>query len=412
MTEKHNTSVKISEENIPAILRVHGEGEDPNLQDVPRRDLPKYLREQYWIKQWGPINRWKFSLGGGLTRQLHLADLNRKLDDPGDAFFELYLGTLRSCVNLRFWVEVTEVFSPQHASMVNRFIREYNGLRGKGKIDPTEFLNSLKLGLPTPYLQREMADKVIEAIEKKAKKGHEEGSYKSLVRDYGRGQLIVGLPLWFATFPSDPMDPSMALKDFCIRLNLGLEQIKYSVLRANWCPFDSVVILWNPSLESIDEWSKVANPGFYSDPANHSLNSPFSLIKGYSYLKERDLLKLGSTSMNVSWDRYSSLDAMLDKQLRQFRFFTKHRPLGPKACLEVHESEGVVTSLRMGFYIWLCKLWLFARMNGWYGLRRWIGTQLSVRRLYFILRLIYQARKLYRSSSSNCSKGDVNDSAG
>ena len=296
--------------------------------------------------------------------------------------------------------------------MVNRFIREYNGLRGKGKIDPTEFLNSLKLSLPTPYLQREMADKVIEAIEKKAKKGREEGSYKSLVRDYGRGQLIVGLPLWFAAFPSDPMDPSMALKDFCIRLNLGLEQIKYSVLRANWCPFDSVVILWNPSLESIDEWVKVANPGFYSDPANHSLNSPFSLIKGYSYLKERDLLKLCSMFMNVSWDRYSSLDAMLDKQLRQFRFFTKHRPLGPKACLEVHESEGVVTSLRMGFYIWLCKLWLFVRINGRYGLRRWIGAQFSVRRLYFILRLIYQARKLYRSSSSNRSKSDVNDSTG
>ena len=45
-------------------------------------------------------------------------------------------------------------------------------------------------------MQREMADKVIAAIEKKAKKGREEGSYKSLVRDYGRGVLIVGLPMW------------------------------------------------------------------------------------------------------------------------------------------------------------------------------------------------------------------------
>ena len=271
MVEKHNTSLKISEENIPAILRVHGEGEDPNLQDVPHRDLSKYLREQYWIKQWDPLHRWKFSLGGGFTRQLRLADLNRKLDDPGDAFFQLHLFTLRSSVNLSIWAEVTEVFLPDQAKMVNRFIREYNGLRGKGKIDPTEFLNSLKLGLPTSYSQREMADKVIEAIEKKAKKGREAGSYKSLVRDYGRGVLIVGLPMWFASYPSNPTDPSTVLTDFVTRLAHGLKKIENSILRASWCPFNSVAVLWNPTLESIDEWNKVANLNFYSDPRQFQL---------------------------------------------------------------------------------------------------------------------------------------------
>ena len=140
MIEKQNTSLKISEENIPKILHVRGEYKDPNLQDVPHRDIPKYLREQYWIKQWGPTKRWNLGfLNGSCERQLRLADLNRKLDDPGDAFFALGLGTLRSCVSLRIWVEVTEVFLPGHALRVNRFIREYNGLRGKGDVDPTEF---------------------------------------------------------------------------------------------------------------------------------------------------------------------------------------------------------------------------------------------------------------------------------
>ena len=323
MTDKPNTSFKISENDVPDILRVCGEVEDPNLQDVPLRDLPKYLREQYWIKQWDPTSRWNRDyISGGASGQLRLADLNRKLDDPGDAFFELGLCTFRSSVSLRIWVEVTEVFLPGQAKMVNKFIRENNGLRGKGEIDTTEFLNSLKLGLPDACLQREVADKVIEAIEKKAKKGRDEGSYKSLVLDYGRGVLIVGLPIWFATYPSDPTDPSNVLKDFGTRLIMGLDAIKQSILQAGWCPFDSIVILWNPTLEAVEEWDKIANPDFYSD----------SLFGKDSVFRKVGLLKRGNTiRLYRRWDRYLSLDAMLADQ----RLPNNPRPLGPKANLKV-----------------------------------------------------------------------------
>lgn len=340
MTQKQNTCLKISRDNIPKILRVHGEVNDPNLQDVPHRDIPKYLREQYWIKQWGPTNRWELGfLNVSCEKQLRLADLNRKLDDPGDAFFALGLVTLRSCVSLRIWVEVTEVFLPEHAPKVNRFIREYNGLRGKGDIDAAEFLNSLKLGRPDFCMQREMVDKVIEAIEKKAEKGREEGSYKSLVRDYGRGVLIVGLPLWFATYPSDPTDPSMTLEDFWTRLNLRFDAIKHSILQASWCPFDSIVILWNPTLEAIDEWAKIADQDFYSDPANRSLETPFSLFGKDSIFRKAGLLKLGNIHLRLRWDRYSSLDAMIVDQRRCLRFPGETRPLGPKACLKIDNSD-------------------------------------------------------------------------
>ena len=353
MTDKPNTSLTISDDNIPALLRVCGDEKDPNWQDVPYRDRAKHLRERFWIKQSDPTKRWKnhkLINVGGLT-ELRISDLGRKLDDPGDAFYDLFLSTSRSIIYLRTWFEVTEVFLPGQAKMVNRFIREYNGLRGKGEIDANDFLKTLDLDPPDLRMEKDMADSVIAAIEKKAEKGREEGSYSSLVRDYGCGQLIVGLPLWFATFPSDPTDPSMVLKDFFIRLRFGFEAIKHPVLRANWCPFDSIVVLWNPTLAAINEWVKVADPGFYSDPANCSLKSPFSFIKGYAFLKEPDFPIRDNIKLSARWDKYSSLDAMLADQRRWLRLPNNPRPLGPKACLDVHKSIGVIESLRTGFYM-------------------------------------------------------------
>ena len=138
--------------------------------------------------------------------------------------------------------------------------------------------------------------------EKKLEKGREEGSYRSLwYAIMGEVRLIVGLPLWFATFPSDPTDPSMVLKDFFMRLSLGFEAIKHPVLRANWCPFDSVVVLWNPTLQAIDEWAKVADPGLYSDPANYSLKNPFSFMKGYAFLKEPDFPIPDNITLSRRW---------------------------------------------------------------------------------------------------------------
>ncbi len=185
---------------------------------------------------------------------------------------------------------------------------------------------------------------------------------------------------------------------------MHLRRLNIPSFLRSWCPFDSVVVLWNPTWESIDKWAKVADPGFYADPANYSLNCPFSLIKGYSFLKKHDFPKPDNLKMEVRWDRYSSLDAMLDDQFQQFRFFNKNRPLGSKACLEVHNSEGVVASLRMDFYKWLFKLYLFVRINSWNGFHKWITSLFSVRRLYSLFRLSYQAKKLFRASTSKRSK--------
>ena len=402
MADKIDTSLTISDDNVPDILKVCGKEKDPNWQDVLYRDRAKYLRERYWIKQADPTKRWNnrplVYLRG--STELRISDLGRKLDDPGDAFYSLFLSTHRHIIHLHTWFEVTEVFLPEYAQKVKLFIQEYNGLRGKGEINVDDFLKTLDLGPPDPCMQQKMADLVIEAIVKKAEKGREKGSYKSLVRDYGRGQLIVGLPLWFANYLFDPLYPSSVLTDFTPRLNLAFEEIQHSVLRRNWCPFDSVVVLWKPTLEAIDEWAKVADSDFYSDPANHSLKNPFSLIKGYSYLKKHNLPTPNSITCHARWDRYRSLNAMLADQRRWLRFPNNPRPLGPKACLDVLKSEGIIASLRMDFYKWLLELWIYVLINGWRGLRRRIASRFSPRRLYSRMRLIYQARKLYRASSS------------
>ncbi|MYH81794.1 hypothetical protein F4009_22635 [Candidatus Poribacteria bacterium] len=407
-TDKFST---ILDDNVVPILRVTGEEKDPNWQDVQSHGLSNYLRERHWIKQADPTKRWNnrkiFNFAG--STELRLSDLGRKLDDPGDAFYELFLLTYQYVIHLRTWFEVTEVFLPEQAKMVNRFIQEYNGLRGKEIFDADQFLKDLNLGRPDICTQLEMVDKVIDRIKKKAKKGCEEGSYKSLVNDYGRGQLIVGLPLWFATYPSDLMDPSTVLTDFSIRLKLALKEIKNSVLRTNWCPFDSVVILWNPTLEAINDWVKVADIDFYSDPANYSLKSPFSFTKGYSFWKKHNFPKPSSIKNYVRWDRYPSLNSMLADQRRLLRFTNNSRPLGPKTCLNVRKSKTVIDSLRMEVYMWILQFLLYVRVNGWRSLRRRICSQFSVRRLFSVLRLIYQMRKLYRSSTSNRSKSNDND---
>ena len=117
------------------------------------------------------------------------------------------------------------------------------------------------------------------------------------------------------------------------RLQLGLDAIKHSVLRASWCPFDSVIVLWNPMLKAIDAWVKAANSGFYLDPANISWKTPISQLKLHSYLKKHNLPAPDSITCHARSDRYSSLDAMLADQRRWLRFPNNPRPLGSKSLL-------------------------------------------------------------------------------
>lgn len=343
MIAKQNKAFSIPEDKIPEILQVRGAENDPNLQDVKSRDLPNYLREQYWIEQFGPTNRWKTSFSAGCHSKLRLADLGRKLDDPGDAFYFIGIGSTRFFIQMRTWFEVTEVYAYDNGEKVKKFIREYNGLRGKGVINAEEFLRSLDFGIPNPSKQRDMADRVISVIENKIEKGSETGSYKSLVSEYGTGVLIVGLPLWFATFPAHPKDSSMVLKDFYTRLALLGNRIEYYLLHTKWCPFDSIVVMWNPTWESIDEWAKFADKDFYKNPSNQCWNGSFPIISSYCW-GEWDFPKPYTFRFYLRWDRYSSLDKMIDSQLKQLSSYDENLPFGVKSCWKVELTEDILSN--------------------------------------------------------------------
>ncbi|MYB56030.1 MAG: hypothetical protein F4X51_06545 [Gemmatimonadetes bacterium] len=417
MSDTKDINEIIKQELGFGILGVDGDSKNgPNWQDVPDHNKSNFLRERYWIEQWSH-ERWPCSdfVGGKGWTELRLADLGRRLDDPGDAFFDLFiLSKLQSLVQVRTWVEVTEAFlSQDQAKKVNLFVREYNGLRGKGKIDARDFLRSLDLGLPDDQLQRVMADRVIDAVKKKAEKGRENGSYSDLVRDYGRGALIVGLPLWFSVLPPTPTDPSAVLDDFVCRLGLGFEAIQRSVLRTNWCPFDSIVVLWNPTLESADSWAKRADYGLYSDPANVTWQKPISASKmpvlakiAYEGDKEHDL-PVPSMKFHFRWDRYASIDAMLADHHKRFRLLNRTRPLGPKSPLKVtHLKDSTIRQkLLLRLKIWLLQVRMFIFLQGWRGLRRWIFARISPARIYdrywHRWRIRNQLRKQYAREAAN-----------
>ena len=164
-------------------------------------------------------------------------------------------------------MEVTEEFiSDEQAEKVDNFIRKSNSLRGKGEIDADDFLKSIDFGPPDSRLQCDMADRVIAAVEKKANKGRNGGSYKSLVRDYGTRSTYRRFAPMVCNFSFRTEYP--VYRPYRLRnhvYNFGLDAIKHSVLRASWCPFDSVIVLWNPMFKSIDAWVRTADPDFYLD---------------------------------------------------------------------------------------------------------------------------------------------------
>ena len=218
-----------------------------------------------------------------------------------------------------------------------------------------------------------MADEVVDAVKEKACKGDEGGSYRPLVDDYGRGVLLVGLPLWFAAWPETLTEPERLVEEFVPRVLLGFQEIERSVLRQSWCPFDSVVVIWNPTLESVNSWAVVADGDFYANPANVAWRSPVSFLKASS------LAELGKgMRYTVRWDRYASVDAAVANQMRRIRFGREARPFGPKAQLKVvPTTSGDWNGWRFRVRLWLLQLLVFVGLNGWTGLRKWVVSRLS-----------------------------------
>ena len=224
--------------------------EEPEWGAIPERDRAARLREVYWAR------RAESEVGGG--RQLVSAGfswradrpgIGRAGDDPGDAF--IYLANFADQRESQFaWIEVTEVFTAMPPREVNDAMRAWHGISGKRQVDFQAFRNSLPMGRPSKAAQRSAADQVVQQIRRKLDKA----SYQDPLERYGRGYLVVGMPLWFATPPDHLGLPKGAADDFWTRMDFGLKAIEQSELARPDCPFRKVMVVWEPSSLALRTW--------------------------------------------------------------------------------------------------------------------------------------------------------------
>ena len=219
--------------------------------EIPDRDKVGRLREVYWAKSAMSYLGGKSFVKFNLTRRTDRTSFGRKADHPGDEFVHL-MEMFPESGNRFEWIEVTEVFTTVHPMQINDAMKAWNGIPNKRPVNFYEFRNSLDMGRPARVEQRKASDKTIRQIENKLVRQ----SYHELLEKYGYGTLVVGLPLWFATFPDDPWRVKNALDDFFTRTMLGVEDLEQKILRRRDCPFRQILVVWDTSPDALQEWDE------------------------------------------------------------------------------------------------------------------------------------------------------------
>lgn len=220
--------------------------EERDWTAVPDRERTGRLREVYWARRAELQSGRKRFVNATLSWWPDRTGVGRRSDEPGDGF--VYLARLAPSAEDRFeWLEVTEVFTTVPASRIEGAMRAWNGIPDKHPVDFDEFRRGLRRGRPSRVEQRRAADRAITQIERKLAKI----SYRELLEKYGYGTLVVGMPLWFAVPPDDPLRVKNAIDDFMTRTTLGLEDIRRRVLRRRDCPFSKVVVVWDTTPQAL-----------------------------------------------------------------------------------------------------------------------------------------------------------------
>ena len=283
------------------------------------------------------------------------------------------------------WFEVTEVFEGVKAKDVEAFMRIRNGLPARRAFDPTAFANRLDLGTPGRAAQRRAADQVIAAVGKKLAKV----SYRDMRKSHGFGTLIVGLPLWFATYPADPHRAENVIDDFVTRVAIGLKP-HFRQLRSRRCPFWRIVVVWQITAQSMREWTCRARFDVYDDPAYRSFSAlPAKLGSLMPVLLD---MTPGGLTQRIA-------GARSEKRGKQVELSPRMAPL-------LRALDDMATRLRLRFHqrikwsiLQRClELVCFVRIYGLAGLERWMIVRLSPRRWTARLATRRRAQRLYRTS--------------
>ena len=241
---------------------------------------------------------------------------------------------------------------------------------------------------------------MIAAVEKKVNKA----SYQGMWRRHGYGTLIVGLPLWFATIPADPLRVENVIDDFITRVAIGLEPFARQ-LKKKSCPFWRIVVVWAPSLESVREWHGKARYEVYDDPAyrrigglplkSKSMTSLLLKLLGELESARVDGEKVGELELSIAVARpekqRKEASVQLPPAVETFRraLDGDGKRRGRANPLERVKWRAMQRAMEV-----LC----FLRAYGVSGLERWAIARLSPRHRMTQLATRRRALRLYRAS--------------
>ena len=365
---------------------------------VPDREKTGRLREVYWAQHAAKKLRTgaKPPVSTTLNWTADRAEIGRRRDEAGDEFVHLVETTSRRAEHRFEWLEVTEVFTAVPASQIEGAMRAWNGIADRDPVDFDEFREGLRRGRPSRMEQRKAADAVIHAVNRKLTKS----SYRNLLERYGYGTLVVGMPLWFAVAPDDPFRPENAVDDFLTRTRLGLKEVGRRTLRKRDCPFRSVLVMWEPSLEASREWND-ARSAEYEDPANLSIGKrmPVSFLLGVL----PDLVDRAAAEIGVPESEAPSRLFHVNEKTRK-----KARGKGPypeyvEAMEEVfnrpvENPTGPWALLKLRLSLSLLELFFFKRVHGAAGLKRMIARKFSISHTWRMRAVRRKQRGFYRES--------------
>ena len=211
----------------------------------------------------------------------------------------------------------------------------------------------------------------------------------------------MGLPLWFAAYPLDPLRAENVVDDFMTRVLIGL-QPHARQLRKRSCPFWRIVVVWNASVESTREWTGKARLDFYRDPAHWRMGE----LTGGGVLMMPLLLALVGESEQAWPD--GGIKLYLHAARTQKRENKRHLQLPAavaaltKRLDEFAESHRASRWTRIRWYATsrLLEVLCFVRAYGLGGLERWVVARVSPRRRIAQLARRRRVLRFYRASRS------------
>ena len=333
-------------------------------------------------------------------------ELGRNRNEPGDGFRYFFRRGTAGTGGRAEWFEVTEVFEGVQAKEIEAFMRIENGGEAGFDFDPIAFVDGLSTGIPSRAAQQRAADKVIDAIERKLSKA----SYDGMWREHGYGTLIVGLPLWFAAQPINPLRPENVIDNFMTRVQLGLKPYARR-LRRKRCPFWRIVVVWSMSVESTREWCRKAKLDVYDDPAYRSMMSLPAKHGTMMPVLLEVMGKLDDVEPGPEGPTRATQSVFCVIRKKKRRADLVRLPPAVEELRRVMEENGkrsrdkLFERIRWRAKVQLLQILCFIRVHGLVGLERWLSAKLSPRRRLARYALRRRAQRLYRASQRRPSKG-------